>query len=566
VFKKWFEITLLVCLSTTAFAGGLEFPGNGTEALGRGAAFTAKADDATAFEYNVAGFARQRGTRTLLDVNLMLSDFEFQRAGTYPDNPADPATPWGGQPFPKVRDTGGPFAAPFFGLSTDFGVLDRWTFAIGVYGPSSVGNRTYPLGIDGKPSPSRYDVVQATPLVVLPSLAVAVRAAKWLDIGLALHIPVGKFDLASVSYTDISSTTCKNPEYQPCDALNQLHTIGATATASLGALIRPVKWVAFGFNVRAPYTISSSGTVHPTAPAVLNNPSMPLTDEPASFTTSFPWIVRAGLRFVYMKGTHEAADIEFDGTWEGWGHVDDPQVNIPNLSIFTDITPKIVHNFHDTYSLRLGGAINPRLPVGVLSVRAGAFYDSSATNVQDTRLDFDTLDKIGITAGLGYKVRGFQINVAYAYLIEGSRTVTNGTLTPINGAAHGMGVDSQGNPLPAVNNGVYTASTQILSVGVTVAWDDLVKSDRVVRYHADYEEGGPMPTPARPSAPRPVEEPESPATEEQQPESSQMEISPSEVAELEAEQTPSKKKHTARKSAKKKRHKANRARLRASRD
>jgi len=136
-----------VCLPAIASAGGLEFPANGTEALGRGGAFTAKADDGTAFEYNVAGFARQRGTRLMLDLNLVFSTLEFQRAGVYPDDPKNPATPWGGQPFPKVRDTGGVFAAPFFGLSTDFGALDRWTFAVGVYGPSSVGNRTYPLGV-----------------------------------------------------------------------------------------------------------------------------------------------------------------------------------------------------------------------------------------------------------------------------------------------------------------------------------------------------------------------------------------------------------------------------------
>lgn len=431
-------ITLVVCLSPAARGGGLELPGNGTEALGRGTAFAAKADDATAFEYNVAGFARQRGTRTLLDVNLLFHSYEFQRSGVYPDDPKDPSTPWGGQPFPKVRDTGGVFAAPFFGLSTDFGALDRWTFALGVYGPASVGNRTYPLGVDGKPAPSRYDVVQATPLLVLPSLAVGVRVTKWLDLGVALHVPVGKFDLTSVSFTDLSASTCRNPEYQPCDALNQLHTLGATATASVGALVRRARFIALGVNVRGPFAIHSSGTVHPTAPAVLNNPNMPLTDEAASFTTSFPWIVRGGLRVIYLKGAHEAADLEFDGTWEGWGRVDDPQVSIPNLSVFSDIHPTIVHRYRDTYSLRLGGAINARLPVGVLSFRLGGFYDSSATASKDTRLDFDTLDKIAITGGLGYRVRGFQINLGLAFLFELSRTVSDGEIAPINGAAHGL--------------------------------------------------------------------------------------------------------------------------------
>src|SRR4051794_23106586 len=97
-------IAALVAVTRVVYAGGLELPDNGTEALGRGGAFTAKADDATALQYNVAGLARQRGTRLLVDGNLVLATMEFQRAGVYPDAPSA-ATPWGGQPFPLVRNT-----------------------------------------------------------------------------------------------------------------------------------------------------------------------------------------------------------------------------------------------------------------------------------------------------------------------------------------------------------------------------------------------------------------------------------------------------------------------------
>src|SRR3954453_7298083 len=102
-------ITAILLAATRAvYAGGLELPDNGTEALARGGAFTAKADDATALQYNIAGLARQRGTRLLFDGNIVLSTLDFQRSGNYPDAPTA-ATPWGGQPFPSVRNTGGPF-------------------------------------------------------------------------------------------------------------------------------------------------------------------------------------------------------------------------------------------------------------------------------------------------------------------------------------------------------------------------------------------------------------------------------------------------------------------------
>src|SRR5256885_1334522 len=173
----------LLLLAATAGAGGLEFPGTGTEALGRGAAFTAKADDGTALEYNVAGLARQRGTRVLLDANLLFHSYEFQRAGNYPDNPNDPLTPYGGQPFPKVANTGAPFFAPFFAVSSDFGYFDRWTFAVGLFGPSAYGQRAYPVTVDGKPGPARYDLTEANLLIVYPTLAAAVRVTPWLDLG-----------------------------------------------------------------------------------------------------------------------------------------------------------------------------------------------------------------------------------------------------------------------------------------------------------------------------------------------------------------------------------------------
>src|SRR4051812_23763090 len=109
--KRRVVIAALVAVTRAVYAGGLELPDNGTEALGRGGAFTARADDATALQYNVAGLARQRGTRLLFDGNLALSSLDFQRDGAYPDSPSA-ATPWGGQPFPLVHNSGGPFFAP----------------------------------------------------------------------------------------------------------------------------------------------------------------------------------------------------------------------------------------------------------------------------------------------------------------------------------------------------------------------------------------------------------------------------------------------------------------------
>jgi long-subunit fatty acid transport protein len=513
-------ILLVVVFFAHASAGGLEFPDIGSEALGRGAAFTAKADDGTAIVYNTAGFARQRGTRLLFNGNLIFHSFEFQRTGVYPDNPANPQTPWGGQPFPRMSDQGPPMFAPTIVLSTDFGRLDRFTLFVGLFAPSSVGNRTYPLGVaGGLPSPSRYDNVQAIPLVVFPTIGFGARLTRWLDLGMALHIVAGKFDLTSVSFTDISRAICPNPEYQPCDSLTNLQTSGVTATASLGLMIRPARFVSFGINVRGPVYMNTDGMAYPTPPAALNTKIDPA---PASFSTNLPWVLRFGVRLIYMKGTHEAGDFEVDGTYESWAQAqgDGPKVRIPELSIFRDVNPTIVHKYVDTGSVRAGGAINIRLPAGVLSLRAGVFYDSSATPSSVTRTDFDTLAKVGATGGISYRIRGFTLSLAYAYLHSFSREVTDGEIRPINPVQGGTSDSSvPGMPLPVVNNGTYTSNHQILSMGFSIAWDELVHGrPRLPRYAADYEEStAPPPPPPAPEA-EPESEPESEVEADPEPE------------------------------------------------
>ena len=129
-------------------------------------------------------------------------------------------------------------------------------------------------------------------------------------------------------------------------------------------------------------------------------------------------------------------------------------------------------------------------------MRAGVYFDSSATAPKDTRLDFDTLPKLAGTVGLGYTVRGFTLNVAYAYVYEFDRTVTDGDIAPVNGAAHGESVDDAGNPLPAVNNGKYHGQTHIISFGVTLRFDELVGRKHHVRWPD--EESAQATTPPRP--------------------------------------------------------------------
>lgn len=470
----------IALLSPSARAGGFEIPDNGTEALGRGGAFVAKADDPTAIQYNPAGLAQQRGTRVLLDGHMVLSSYSFQRYGVFPDNPSDPRTPWGHAPYPKVQNTGGPFFAPFLAATSDFG-LDWLTAAVGVFGPSGVGSRTYPLGVEGAPAASRYDVVQENSLIALPTAAVGVKVFDWLDLGAAVHFVYGSFSLTSTSFVDIAAAACPNAEYQPCDSVSRLDVKGTGWAGTFGALIHASPTFTLGASVRTPISIDASGSA-----TVLSAPLGQSIPPPgnATFHTELPLYARAGARLAFRDDDgFEAGDLELDGTYEAWGSAQGsgPSIHIDHLGpsgpAFDDINVQVVHGYNDTYSLRGGGAYNTRLGFGVLSLRAGAYYDRSATadNPGYTRLDFDTLDKFAGTIGIGLRWHGLQFNVAYAQVFEPDRTVYqgDGVLRPIDGAQHGAPVDANGKALPVVNEGVYKGSTEIISFGVVATLDDL---------------------------------------------------------------------------------------------
>ena len=413
-------------------AGGFEIPDNGTEALGRGGAFVAKADDPTAIDYNPAGLAGQRGTRVLVDGHVVNSQYSFQRFGAFPDSPTDPATPWGGFPYPKVTDQGGLFYAPFLAVTTDFGQFDWLTVAVGVFGPSGIPNRTYPYGVKGAPAASRYDVIQPASTIIFPTLSVGVKALDWLDVGVSLHLVDALFDLSSTSFVDLgdgAAGPCKNYEYSPCDSVSSLHATATSFAATPGVLVKPTRQLTFGLSARTPDHAlnANNGVVTVRTPL-----GQPIPDPGhATLHTALPWYWRFGARYAFLADDgFEDGDVEIDGTYETWSQAQGtgPQIHIDHLGpsgpAFDDINVTVSHAYNDTYSVRVGGAYNVRIPFGVFTARAGGYYDRSATadNPGYTRLDFDTLDKIAGTLGVGLKWNGFTFNLAYAEVFEPGRS------------------------------------------------------------------------------------------------------------------------------------------------
>lgn len=477
--------------STSAWGGGFDLPDNGAEPMGRGGTFTAKADSPLALYYNVAGLARQRGTRVLLDGNLVLHDIAFTRDGTYPAATGNPS--WVGKPYPTQHTSDSLFAIPFFGLSTDFGYFKRWTFAIGAFGPPGVGRNNYGVNTKGSevatvrlsdgtmaPAPGRYDVTRTDLLIIYPTLAVGVAPMKWFDLGLAVHAVYASFDLANANVTRISNTACLSVQDPNCDAYGNIKAHGWSWGMTASAMVHPTPWLDIGLSFRPQIDVHAgdSNDVNGGGKIVASPPPalmVALPDAPVSFNTMLPNILRAGVRYVnrYSDDT-ERFDVELDATWENWSKqtdrwgkkwddYDKPDDYKPDvihsgnfmLGAGGELKVDLNHQYKDTFGLRLGGAYNHRLSDrSRLIGRLGFYYDSAATAPANTRLDFNTVEKYAATIGGGIHWRGLTVNLAYAFVFSPPRTVTNSAVTAVDsnfGTSYPDGYPSRPSETAATN-------------------------------------------------------------------------------------------------------------------
>lgn len=243
----------------------------GTEALGRGGAFTAKADSPLALEYNVAGLAQLRGTQVLLDGQLWL--------------------PSGGQCLEFQSHNQRPCYSGLAAVTTDFGVLRRWSFALGFRLPEPVtayGLPSFPGSVDTSPSPPWPPA-----LIMAPSLAVGVQAHRRLALGLLVEDAMA-FSLSPCPWSPDPSmvASCSGPQVINRSLMNPVVQLGL-----LGNLGTRPSTVMLAASVRSAPDLGLA----------------PLLDAPQR--TSLPWTIRAGARYLHRDRStgRTIFDVELDG-------------------------------------------------------------------------------------------------------------------------------------------------------------------------------------------------------------------------------------------------------------
>ncbi len=467
---------LCVAHASSALAGGFEYPDNGTQAVGRGGAFTAKADDLTAIYHNPAGLAGQRGTRFLFNSNLIWNK------STYTMRDA-------AQQYDPVSSSQGVFFAPMGVVSTDFG-LDNMTFALGVYGPSAVGKTSFPE--DG---PQRFQLISSDSMLAFYTLSVGARLHPKLDVGLSFQWG----DLMHARYTEMVNAWFG-------DGLGPSSGYEAKVTVDfedrfafamlVGAMYRPTDYLSFGLMLRPmPVQFDAHGNVAQSYPQGflqnLDEKGRVYISDPDAYTTVvLPVMLRLGGRYIHRRGDIDVFDIEADVAYEAWSQVRDQTVRFEGAMVIKqDVGSDDAHpindvslprKFKDTVSVRLGGDYNV-IPK-TLALRAGGFYESGAVPVATTNLDFMSFPRFGVGVGLTWSFWGLDLSAAYEHVFVLSQTVPVGgsdlfvqmpmstCQAPYDSAA--CEVKGQA-PGPKIGAGHYENGIDVLSLGLTVRFDDL---------------------------------------------------------------------------------------------
>jgi long-chain fatty acid transport protein len=436
------------------WAAGFEQNSNGAVALGRGGAFTAKANDLVAFEYNPAGLLKNKGTLIYLTGNL--TDFNYKFTPNLVDSTGSPMDTH------SVENQGGLFVAPFFAVSSDF-LGDDWRVGFGAFGPNAVGRTSFPLQGSAEDSsgdwlstnPHRYMMLDTDMLMVFYSLAVAWQPVDIWGVGVTLHwvdmINANIKMMVNSYYADDDTTYATGSSTDVAVDMNVSDRMGFAAT--IGTWVRPIKNLEVGLSARIPSVgmdakgtmkldfqgelignLYQSGVETGEGLVPFDVDGNQISELPVSLAMHLPIIARMGVRYVVPHGEDdELFDVEADVVWEGWSVMKNYEVNIDGYMqlVGTGVsssekqhfrTVLLEKNYKDTWSIRLGGAYRIN---DWLRVRAGGYYETGSVPEAYTNLDFASFDRLGAAAGMTFKIGELvDLSLAYSHIFQQQRVVS----------------------------------------------------------------------------------------------------------------------------------------------
>ncbi len=390
-------LVVLVLAAGSAGAAGFRLPEAGAKAMGMGFAFTAQANDPSAIYFNPAGLTQLEGQNVMAGVTYVREN--------------------GGE-FTGVTPLTGGLTASETQKSLDFWIPNAyWTrkassklaYGVGVFVPFGLGQEYK----DRNTSIFRNQItkIDLQTIVVNPTVAWQVNEA--LSVGAGIDFMYGK---AKLSKTPVSPL------------LGNLYNLDLDADGTawgynFGILLTPVKTVKVGFNYRSRFTLDlKDGDVDLSNIAGAIQPAFggSTFHTNGSTTLHMPATAAFGVAWTIDRLTLEA-----DADWTFWSAYKSLDISLP--VVMAGPTPVLGPSFNrkdwkDTVGVNVGAEYRVTDP---LALRLGFRYDPSPVPADTMGPELPDADRLYYTAGAGYKIGNWTIDIAYMYTDKKDRTVDN---------------------------------------------------------------------------------------------------------------------------------------------
>ncbi len=411
------------------------WPEQGSEALGRGGAWVARASDPIALARNPAGLAGQP-LRIAVGEDIPFARRCFSRVKAANDTTDDGVGP--GASYPRVCDDAGVLPVGYVAMAIP--VAPRFTIGAGVVTPTGVPRASWPSFTDGRPAPQRYLLVESTALMAIPTVGAAYEVVPGLAVGASFGWGLAwvrssaagaglRQDGVAPADDDIRVTVLAKDLFVPRGTFGAKAALGAHV--ELGAMLMvsaPIdatgdaRTEAGAFSARAARGDGSAIAHGDTSARDCGQPGGDACGDGGNAHLSIPLPMQAsaGVRVRIPRGPgrdpieSELGDVELDLGYTRASSIDGYALRFPSGADGNGSIPvpgtagalppdaSTTRRMRDVFGARLGGDANV-IP-GVLALRAGAFVETRAGEPGFAGLETFAGARVGLAAGATVRI------------------------------------------------------------------------------------------------------------------------------------------------------------------
>lgn len=473
--RRLIAVAALLVPANAAASSVEGYPEQGSEPLGRGGAWVARATDPIALARNPAGLAGQP-LRLSAGEDLPFSRTCFARVKAATDTTDDGVAPGG--TYPKICDSAGTLPVGYAAIAIPLG--QRVGLGAGVVTPTGIPRHLFPA--DGA---QRYLLVESTTLMAIPTVGAGFEVLPNLRIGGAFGWGIAsvRTTAAGVGLLTTGMRPAENDTRVTVSAFDGfVPRATAGAHASLGAfeLGAAVTWSApieargdarteTGARVVAHGDTATRDCGQPGGSACGDGGNARLTVPiPLEATLGVRYRVRRGDASVRDPLETELGDVELDVSWAQDSAVDaiglhfTPNIPVPGTAGVLPSDASSPRRFRDVFGVHAGGDL--ALVPGVLALRGGAFVEPRAGTPGQVGLETLAGTRIGVALGATVRIRdknsAFDVSAGLLHVF-----VSDLTSTGSDGFGAIAGVPPYRTPWPT-SLGTISGGLDVVHVGV----------------------------------------------------------------------------------------------------